>query len=99
MADVSHGYNWTNVGTIGTTVLSNQPTVLVRVVLPGTYVGTVIMHDSASATGTSTTSPVYTLPIPTINGPVSSIEIGAQCKNGLTIEATGTPTATIIWGN
>jgi hypothetical protein len=97
MADMVYGYNWTNIGTIGTTVVSNTNTNLIRILIPGTYVGTVVFQDAASATGTTATSRIYTVPIPAVSIP-QSIEVGARCKNGLVFEATGTPTLTIIWG-
>lgn len=92
------GYQWNAaVGTgVGTTVLSNRATTLVRVVLSGTYIGTIKFHDAASAAGTTSTSQIlsFTLPATSVAG---AIEIGAECKKGLVAESTGTPTMTVIW--
>lgn len=92
----SGGFNWTAITAAGTSVLTNRSTSLVRVVVPGTYVGTVNVFDSATAAGTSASNQIISLGIPatTVAG---NIEVGAKCSNGLTYAATGTPVLTLIW--
>lgn len=85
-----------SIGTIGTNVVSNQPAALVRIIVPGTYVGSVTIHDASSATGTSTTTPVIILPIPGANV-FRNIEVGAWFRKGIVTEATGTPALTIVF--
>lgn len=87
------GYRWGTIsGGVGTYVVANNSCVLAKVVLPGTYVGTMVFQDAASAAGTSATTPFMTLPIPaTVLS--QSIDLNLQCRNGLVIEATGTPVA------
>lgn len=96
MADFQAGFQWTAVSAAGTTALKADVAYLVRVLIPGTYTGTVNFHDAASAAGTTTTSQIYSLGIPTTSV-AGNIEIGAVCKKGLTYQATGTPLCTIIW--
>ena len=102
MSQPLKAYQWTSLGTVnggagaGTIALADRTASLVRVVIPGTYVGTVSFHDAASVTGTTATSMITSFGIPNTN--VSGhIEIGANCKNGLVYQATGTPVMTIIW--
>lgn len=91
------GYQWTVVsGGVGTAVVKNTNAVLKRVLIPGTYVGTINFHDSATAAGTTASSQVYSMGLPTTSIP-QSIEVDANCRNGLLYQATGTPTVTIIW--
>lgn len=102
MANTLYGFNWTNIGTTfggagaGTVVLTNRETSLVRIVVPGTYVGTVKLHDAASTTGTTATSAFLTLGLPATTVP-GNIEVNAKCAKGLVYEASGTPTMTLIW--
>ena len=84
-------------GGVGTSVVSNENTTLRRVLIPGTYVGTLNLHDASTAAGTTSTSQVLSLGLPTTSIP-QSIEVGVRCRNGLVYQATGTPTATIVWG-
>lgn len=84
-------------GGVGTTVITDQPTDLIRVVVPGTYVGTLNLHDAASATGTTSTSQILSLGLPTTTV-AGNIEIGVHCKKGLLYQATGTPVMTIVSG-
>lgn len=90
------GFQWTNIGTIGTTVIADRSARLVRVVVPGTYVGTVNFDDTRTAAGTTATSRILSLGIPNTNVG-GNIEIDANCKNGLLASATGTPVITVIW--
>ena len=82
---------------VGTTVVSNRPCVLERVIVPGTYVGTINLHDSATAAGTTATSSIVIFGLPA-SVLFQSVGVGIQCKNGLTYEATGTPVVTLIFG-
>lgn len=85
-----------SIGTIGTNVIANQKATIQRVYWGGTYVGSVTLHDAASAAGTSATSPIITLGIPGAVLP-SFIDIGVQCRFGIVSEATGTPVMTVVW--
>ena len=97
MSQPISGAQYTSIsGGVGTTVVSAEPTTLQRVFYGGTYVGTCIVHDSATAAGTSATSAVLTLGLPLIQYP-RSLELGIQCKKGITYEATGTPVITLVW--
>jgi len=94
---VSSGGQFANVsGGAGTTVVSNGPATLLRVVVPGTYVGSITIHDSATAAGTSATTPVVTYGLPATTA-FQTQEIGVNCRNGITYEATGTPVMTIVY--
>lgn len=90
------GAQYFAIGTIGTNVVCNAPAVVQRVYFGGTYVGTVIIHDSATAAGTSGTSAVLTLGLPLAQYP-RSLDLGIQCKEGIVTEATGTPVLTVVW--
>ena len=96
MAEMQDGYGYTVIGTVGTTVVTNRATTLVRVIMPGTYVGTVGIFDCATAAGTSATNNVITLGLPA-TAIAGAIEVGAQLKNGLTYASTGTPSIVLIW--
>lgn len=96
MSQPVSGAQYFSLGTVGTTVIVNQPATLVRIVIPGTYVGSVTIHDSSSAAGTSATSPIVILGIPALNI-FRSIEVGAQFKKGIVTEATGGPIMTLVW--
>ena len=84
------------IGTIGTNVISNESASLVRVVVPGTYVGTVIIHDAAATDGTTATSPILTFGLPATNYP-RSVDVGATFRKGIVTEQTGTPVITLVW--
>ncbi len=88
---------WTNIGTVGTVLVTDRPDAqLIRVVFPGTYVGTVIFHDAASTAGTTATSAIVTFGIPNTNV-AGNVEIGARMRYGLVYQSTGTPALTFIW--
>jgi hypothetical protein len=88
---------FTSITGVGTTVLTDRSDAqLIRVVIPGTYVGTVGIFDSATAAGTAAGNLIVSLGLPTTGIP-SSIEVGARTRNGLTYAATGTPVMTLIW--
>lgn len=90
------GYKFTNVVAAGTTVLKDMNAVLHSVVLPGTYVGSIEFYDSATAAGTAASNLIYTMGLPLTNA-YKDIQFDAQCRNGLTYVATGTPTVTVLW--
>lgn len=90
------GYQWTNVSAAGTVVTLNRQGVLKAILLPGTYVGTVEFYDSATAAGTAAGNNIYTVGLPLLRQ-WESIDVNANCKNGLTYVATGTPTLTFTW--
>ncbi len=88
---------WTNIGTSGTVLVTDRSDAqLIRVVFPGTYVGTVIFHDAASTAGTTATSAIGTFGIPNTNV-AGNVEIGIRCRYGLVYQATGTPVMTMVW--
>jgi hypothetical protein len=97
MSQPVSGYQYKSIsGGVGTAVISDQSATIHRVFFGGTYVGTCILHDSATAAGTSATSAVLTLGLPLAQYP-RSIDLGIQCKNGIVYEATGTPVITVAW--
>src|SRR3989304_9642750 len=81
---------------VGTTVVSNGPAVLRRVFFGGTYVGSLNIYDANVATGTSASTLLLSLGLPGLNAP-SSMELNIQCKNGIEVEATGTPSVALTW--
>jgi|SRR3990167_3236482 len=91
------GDNWAVVGTgVGTNVVSAGPSVLKKVVIPGTYVGTLNIHDSASASGTTGTSQILSLGLPA-TVLAQNINLEVNCRYGIVYQATGTPKAVITW--
>lgn len=98
MSQPISGDQWVTVTGVGTTVTSARPTNLHRVILPGTYVGSVEWYDSATAAGTAATNLIYSVGLPTTSG-VRSIDIHARTRYGLVHVATGTPTLTYTWGD
>ena len=99
MADqpVSSGGQFSKIsGGVGTTVVTAAPATLKRVVVPGTYVGTLNIHDSATAAGTTDTSLIVTYGLPA-SVAFQTQEIGVNCRKGITYEATGTPVMTIVY--
>lgn len=83
-------------GGVGTTVVKNTSGVLQRVLISGTAVGTLQLHDAPSAAGTTSTSMFYQVILPWPNVP-TVLEMGVNFKNGLVYQATGTPVATLVW--
>lgn len=82
----------------GTTVVSNTQTSVKRVVWGGTYVGTIALYDSSTAAGTAATNEIISLGIPLTEYP-RSLELNINCKNGLVVTETGTPTHKVYWGD
>lgn len=90
------GDQWGTIsGGVGTYVVKNAPCVLAKVILPGTFVGTMVFQDASSATGTSATTPFLTVPLPATSD-FQVLDLNLQCRNGLVIQATGTPLATYL---
>ena len=88
------GYSEGQSGTVGTAgpgtiVVKNTSGNLYRVVVAGTYVGSVTFHDAATAAGTTATSGIITLGLPLLNT-FRNIEVGVRFRTGLVYEATGT---------
>lgn len=96
MSQPSAASQFTYVGTVGSVLLKDVDANLVRVVLPGTYVGTVMLYDAATAAGTAATNVLGTIGLPALNTP-NSIEFGLHTKKGLVYTATGTPNVVIVW--
>ena len=96
MADTVAQGQFTYIVTVGSVLLTDRPAFLIRVVQPGTYVGTVMFYDAATAAGTSATNVIGTFGIPNTN--VSgNIELGLRTRNGLVYTSTGTPNITVVW--
>ena len=97
MSQPVSGAQWTSIsGGVGTAAVKTTDAVLQRIIIPGTYVGTLNLHDASAAAGTTTTSQFLSLGLPTTTIP-QSIEVGIQCRQGLLYQATGTPVMTLVW--
>lgn len=96
MADTLRGDQFKYVGTVGTTVATDRTGILRRVILPGTFVGTVEFYDSATTTGTAAGNFIHAQGIPLLRQ-YDSYEINATFRNGLTYVATGTPALTFTF--
>lgn len=96
MADLLNGDNWTSVSGVGTTVVADRNVILKRIIVGGTYVGTINFHDSASAGGTTATSQVLSLGLPATSIPFD-LDVNTNLKNGLVYQATGTPVLLFTW--
>lgn len=90
------GDQYSIIGTVGTVVLANHTTTLKRILIPGTFVGSVAFYDSPTAAGTTATNNIYNVVLPGVNTN-RSIEVHARMREGLTYAATGTPTITVTW--
>lgn len=91
------GWQWVNVGTVGTVAVTNRSGVLGNfAVTSGTYTGTVIFHDAATTAGTTATSAILTVGLPGLNFP-NSVPLNLGFKNGLVYQSTGTPSLTFGW--
>ncbi len=92
----SIGDQYLNIGTLGTTIVSDSNAILKRVIYPGTYVGSVYFFDSSTIAGTAATNLVYTAGLPGLNHP-TAVEVNARFKNGIIATALGTPVLTFTW--
>lgn len=90
--NLGHGY--IVIGTIGTVAATDRACIISNVLIPGTYVGTVKFHDSATAAGTTATSNIFTFGLPATSTP-QLYNVGYTFKKGFTYEATGTPTLVV----
>ena len=80
----------------GTAVLKDTAGVIHSVFWGGTYIGTAILYDSATAAGTSAANRIITLGLPLAQYP-ESILIDVNCRSGIVFETTGTPAVTVAW--
>lgn len=93
----NQGFQFTAVsGGVGTTVVKNMSGIVERIIVPGTFIGTINIHDASSATGTTSTSQILSMGIPATSQPFS-LMVGVGVKNGILYQATGTPVVTIVW--
>lgn len=97
MGDFLNGDNFTSIsGGVGTTVVADRNVTLKKVIVGGTYVGTVNFHDASAAAGTTSTSQILSLGLPTTTIPFY-IDMNVNCSKGLLYQATGTPVVTVTW--
>lgn len=94
-------YSGGQIGTVGTagpgtTVVKDTSGNLYRVIIAGTYVGSVTFHDAATAAGTNASSAIITLGLPGVNT-FRSIELGVRFRKGLVYETTGTTSMMYVW--
>lgn len=85
------GDSYVIVSAAGTTVSSDTGITLKKVIVPGTYIGSVEFYDSATAAGTAATNRIFNIGLPAADLH-RSIDINAKARNGLVVVATGTPT-------
>lgn len=90
------GNQGTYVSAAGTVVVANRSVALKRIILPGTFVGTVEFYNSATAAGTAAGNLIHTQGLPLLRQ-WDSYEINFNCNNGLVYVATGTPTLTFTF--
>ena len=81
------------VSSAGTTVISDIPVGLSKVIIGGTFVGSVEFYDCNTTAGTSASNLIFNLGIPATNQ-YRAIDLGLTTKTGLVTVATGTPTIT-----
>ena len=96
MAAPNQGYSWANISALGTVNLIARHTTFRRVAIPGTYIGTVNFYDAAATTGTAAGNLIISLGLPATSV-AGAVELDANCKDGLTYSATGTPAMTVFW--
>ena len=82
----------------GTTVVSATPATVKRVIWGGTYVGTIAIHDAATAAGTNGSSNIVTIGVPLLSSP-ESLEVNLHCRNGIVVEETGTPVHRVVYSS
>ena len=96
MADLIGGNQGTLIVAAGTTILSNIPVTLKRVVLGGTFIGSVELYDSTTAAGTAAGNLMYTQGIPLLRQ-YDNVDIDVSTHKGLVAVATGTPSVGVYW--
>ena len=89
-------YSWTNIGTIGTVALVSRAATLRRIVIPGTFIGSVSFFDTSATAGTAASNLILTVGLPA-SGVPNYIDVDANCKDGLVFASTGTPAMTVLW--
>ncbi len=90
------GDQYVNIGTLGTTIVSDGGANLRKIIYPGTYVGSVYFFDSATIAGTAATNLVYTAGLPGLNHP-TSVQVDIRFRNGIIATALGTPVLAFTW--
>ena len=97
MNEPANGFQWAKVsGGTSITLVSDRNTYFKRIVVPGTYVGTLALYDSATVAGTTAGNNFMTIGLPALNHP-NDIDVDARLRNGLVYDATGTPLVTLIY--
>jgi len=86
----------TVLGGTASAVQQSHDGVLQRILVGGTFVGTIAFYDSATIAGTTATNEVWSFGNPTTTFP-QAYEIGANLRSGLVYTATGTPVLTFIY--
>jgi len=76
--------------------VTDRSATLNTVIIPGTYVGSVVFHDVRTAAGTTATSAVLSFGLPATGIPVD-LHPNMQFKNGIVYISTGTPNLTFGW--
>ena len=90
------GDQFTSVIAAGSVVVSDKSASLKRVLISGTYVGTVSFYDSATIAGTTDATLMYTAVLPGLNLN-KSIDVFARGRTGIVYAAVGTPILTFTW--
>ena len=90
------GDQFVNVTGVGSVVVSNTGVALRRIIIPGTYVGSVEFYNSATVAGTAASNNIINIGLPNTNQ-YRSIDVNANARNGLVYAATGTPVLTFTW--
>ena len=90
------GDQWANISGVGSVVIANRNVTLKRIVIPGTYVGTVAFYNSDTVAGTTAAKNFLTVGLPVTSIP-QSFEVNANCTEGIVYAASGTPTLLILW--
>ena len=88
--------SFVNVTTAGSVVVSNTGVALKRIIIPGTFVGSVEFYNSATVAGTAASNNIINIGIPNTNQ-YRSIDVNASARNGLVYAAIGTPVLTFTW--
>ena len=90
------GDTYVTIGTIGTTIVTASGANLRKVIVGGTYVGTVSFYDSATIAGTAATNLVFTAGLPGAHLQ-NTMVLDANFRNGIIATALGTPVLTFTW--
>ena len=89
----SSGDRFIQVGTVGTNVIASGGINLNKIILGGTYVGSVEWYDTATAAGTAASNLIYNVGLPLTNA-YRSIDLNIRLRSGLVCVQTGTPLLT-----